>query len=102
MKHPSLSPALLSATLFLAGTALAADPKPREPAMSAGAADLLKRFDKNGDGKLDEHELADALESMLQEQISRQAAVVANARGRQFVASKCGPSSRSPARTPSA
>jgi hypothetical protein len=46
MKHPSLSPALLSATLFLAGTALAADPKPREPAMSAGAADLLKRFDK--------------------------------------------------------
>lgn len=86
MKRPGLSPAFLSATLFLAGVALAAGQPAQEPALSARAADLLKRFDKNADGKLDEHELADARESMLQEQMNRQAAVAANPRGPQFVA----------------
>lgn len=38
------------------------------------AADLLKRFDKNGDGKLDEDELAEAHEAMLQEQMARRTA----------------------------
>ena len=38
------------------------------------AADLLKRFDKNGDGTLDEEELAEAHEAMLQEQMARRTA----------------------------
>ena len=39
-------------------------------------ADLLKRFDKNGDGKIDDDERADAKEAMLKEQIDRQMARV--------------------------
>ena len=71
MKCPGLSPVLLAATLFIAPAAPGADAPP--PAMSSRAADLLKRFDKNGDGKLDETELADAREAMLQEQMQKQA-----------------------------
>lgn len=37
------------------------------------AEDLLKRFDKNGDGKLDEDEQAEAHEVMLRDQMARQA-----------------------------
>ena len=79
MKRPGLTPRLLAATLFLAAASrLAADePKPAPPpapAMRLDRADeLLKRFDKNGDGKLDETELADAHEAMLKEQLDRQA-----------------------------
>ncbi len=39
-------------------------------------SDLLKRFDKNGDGKIDDDERADAKEAMLKEQIDRQMARV--------------------------
>jgi Ca2+-binding EF-hand superfamily protein len=35
-------------------------------------AELLKRFDKNGDGKIDDDERAAARETMLQEQMERQ------------------------------
>lgn len=38
------------------------------------ADELLKRFDKNGDGKLDDDERADAKEAMLKEQTDRQMA----------------------------
>ena len=74
MKCPGLSPVFLAATLFIAPAepGRAAEAPTPAPAMSVRAADLLKRFDKNGDGKLDEAELADAREAMLQEQISRQ------------------------------
>jgi Ca2+-binding EF-hand superfamily protein len=80
MKRPGLTPSLLSATLFLivsSATALsgqdmmAATP----PTKAAKRADeLLKRFDKNADGKLDDDERADAKERMLTEQVDRQMA----------------------------
>jgi Ca2+-binding EF-hand superfamily protein len=38
---------------------------------------MLKRFDLNGDGRIDDHERADAREMMLQEQVDRQMARVA-------------------------
>jgi EF-hand domain pair/EF hand len=40
-----------------------------EPHLSAREAELLKRFDTNHDGKLDEHELAAAHQALLQEQM---------------------------------
>jgi Ca2+-binding EF-hand superfamily protein len=81
MKNPGLSPALAAATLFLAGVSLAADnPQPATEMRASRGDELLKRFDKNGDGKLDEAELADAHEAMLQEQMSRQAAVAKSPR----------------------
>jgi len=71
MKKTVLSLALGSATLFL-GTAVAADPKPAAPAapppaLDAGQAELLRRYDTNHDGKLDEAELAAAHEHMLKD-----------------------------------
>ncbi len=49
---------------------------PMTPAAKAAAraAELLQRFDKNGDGKIDEDERADAKEAMIKEQVDRQMA----------------------------
>ena len=86
MKRLGLSPGLLAATLFL-GVGVRAEETnpnsktdPQSPRVASGmmaqdrAADLLKRFDKNGDGKLDEDELAEAHEAMLREQMARRTA----------------------------
>ena len=68
MKQPQLTPLLLSATLFLAATAAgaaetaAATPAP-EPAYGPRHAEMLKRFDQNKDGKIDEAERAAAREA---------------------------------------
>jgi len=88
MKRPGLIPLYLAATLFLAASLRAADetkpvenpagPPPPAPAMKTSRADeLLRRFDLNHDGKLDEDELAAAHEVMLKEQMDRQAAIAA-------------------------
>jgi len=80
MKRPGLTRPLASATLFLlvsSPLALPAqDMMTATPAAKAAkrADDLLKRFDKNGDGKLDDDERADAKEMMLKEQVDRQMA----------------------------
>jgi Ca2+-binding EF-hand superfamily protein len=83
MKRLGLTPLLLPATLFLASRLQAADagpagnpaaPAPAATGLSAREQDLLKRFDKNHDGKLDEDEIAAAHEAMLQERMDRQAA----------------------------
>ena len=73
MKKTVLSVTLCSATLFLVG-GRADEPKPAPPAAAAPApamdsaqAELLKRYDTNHDGKLDENELAAAHEGMLKE-----------------------------------
>ena len=70
MKKKVLSLALGSATLFL-GAAHARDEKmaPAAPpaALDANQAELLRRYDTNHDGKLDEAELASAHEKMLKE-----------------------------------
>src|SRR2546421_37539 len=83
MKRSGLSLAFCVATLFVATRLQAADEKPgaktepaRAPAMKTSRMDeLLKRFDKNGDGKLDPAERA-ALESFVREQRDRAAAQV--------------------------
>lgn len=84
MKRLGLIPRFPPAMLFLATSLQAGEPapagKPAAPApapmgMSTRAEDLLKRFDKNHDGRLDEDETADAHEEMLQEQMNRQAAL---------------------------
>jgi len=78
MKRPGLTPHLLSATLFLvpavAPSLCAQETMATTPAAKAAkrADELLKRFDKNGDGKLDDDERADAKEVMMKEQIDRQ------------------------------
>jgi hypothetical protein len=69
MKKPFLSLAFASATLFLAGAGAAA-PKSAAPALDATQAELLKRYDLNHDGKLDDNELAAAHESMLKSKLS--------------------------------
>ena len=77
MKTPFLPLVAMSATLFLAG-ARAADPKPASspapaapaPALDAAQADLLRRYDLNHDGKLDDNELATAHETMLKDNLS--------------------------------
>ena len=80
MKRPGLTRPFVSATLFLlvsSPLALAAqEMMATTPAAKAArrADDLLKRFDKNGDGKLDDDERADAKEMMLKEQVERQMA----------------------------
>jgi Ca2+-binding EF-hand superfamily protein len=83
MKRPGLTLHLAAATLFLAGLR-AEDTKPVAPAPAParpmGAmkgrrdADLVKRFDKNGDGRLDDDERAEAKEAMFKEQMDRQTA----------------------------
>jgi hypothetical protein len=70
MKKPDLTPLLLSATLFLAfGAAVSAQeappPAPEAPAADAvipppPRAEMIKKFDKNGDGQLDDAEKAEA------------------------------------------
>ena len=77
MKSHGLTPPLVAATLFLIlGAASGQSQEPRmspDPARGARRdADLLKRYDKNGDGKLDDDERADAKEAMLTEQINQQ------------------------------
>ena len=80
MKRPGLTPAVASATLFLT---LSLPPAVSAQEMMAGsqaeragkrAEELLKRFDKNGDGRLDDDERADAKEFTLKEQVDRQMA----------------------------
>jgi Ca2+-binding EF-hand superfamily protein len=85
MKKPCLTFALASATLFLAATR-AEEPKPAAspapaPALDASQAALLKRYDLNHDGKLDENELAAAHEAMLK---NNQAGSVDGERGRKI------------------
>ena len=76
MKRPGLVSPLLAATLFLAGALAArAQDKSTPPAKPAAtpppmmkanrAEELLKRFDLNHDGKLDDDEVAAAHEAML-------------------------------------
>jgi Ca2+-binding EF-hand superfamily protein len=70
MKPPSLAPALLAAMLFLCPALRAEDSAasekagpPADRAMNAQRhAEIMKRFDKNGDGKLDEAEKTAAKE----------------------------------------
>ena len=85
MKKPFLTFALASATLFLAG-ARADEPKPAAapvtaPGLNADQAALLKRYDLNHDGKLDDNELAAAHEARLK---SNQAGTVDGERGRKI------------------
>ena len=84
MKRLGLFPCFLPATLFLATCLQAEEVKPASPpaplpaataTMSPREEELLKRFDKNHDGKLDEDETADAHEAMMQGQMNRQAAI---------------------------
>jgi Ca2+-binding EF-hand superfamily protein len=78
MKSPGLTPHLLSATLFLvaasAGHVSAQETMATTPSAKAAkrGEELLKRFDKNRDGKLDDDERADAKEEMMKETIDRQ------------------------------
>jgi Ca2+-binding EF-hand superfamily protein len=74
MKSISLFSAFVAATLFISAQARAADsanpPAPASApegssARSAREAELLKRYDKNGDGKIDEEEKAAAKLDML-------------------------------------
>src|SRR5687768_16230849 len=79
MKRPGLTRLVTSATLFLilssATAAQAQDMTATSAARAARKADeLLKQFDKNGDGKLDDDERADAKEQMMKEQVDRQMA----------------------------
>lgn len=68
MKMFSLLPTCLAATLFLSlpvaraadATDLDADSSANDGARAKRQAELLKRYDKNGDGKLDENEKAAA------------------------------------------
>ncbi len=81
MKPSSLAPALLAATLFLIPALHAADTAPADE-MSGGSesaamsktrqAEIMKRFDKNKDGKLDEDEKAAAKEYNREETTGRQ------------------------------
>ena len=80
MKRPGLTPHLVAATLFLAlalaRLSHAQDMRPMDGAIdpAKSMAELLKRYDKNGDGKLDDDERADAKEAMMKEQVDRQMA----------------------------
>jgi len=88
MKRPGLIPPTLAATLFLllaSGTLEAAQPKMKADTPAAKAArkadELLKRFDKNGDGRLDDDERADAKDVMMQDQLDRQMARINASQG---------------------
>lgn len=78
MKRPGLTPPLASATLFMI---IAALPLLRGQDIATGAMsakgtkradEVLKRYDKNGDGKIDDDERAEAKEVMMKDQIDRQ------------------------------
>lgn len=70
MKKTVLSVTLISATLFLVAGRAEAPKSPPAPVMDAGQTELLKRYDTNHDGKLDEDELAAAHETMLKSGLS--------------------------------
>lgn len=78
MKRPGLTPLVASATLFLflgPTSALPAQPAmstSADPVAAKRAEELLKRYDRNGDGKLDDDERADAKDAMMKEQSERQ------------------------------
>jgi Ca2+-binding EF-hand superfamily protein len=80
MKRSGLTSLLLAATLFLfpaaASLAQAQTMMGDTPAAKAArrAEDLLKRYDRNGDGKLDDDERAEAKEAMMQTQLDQQMA----------------------------
>lgn len=91
MKRLGLAPLVLAATLFLVPARGAEEMKPGEksvappPAMKANRAEeILRRFDLNHDGKLDEDEAAAAHEVMLKEQLDRQAAQTAGPNAGRF------------------
>ena len=67
MKKTILSLTLLAATLFLGAARADVGAPAASPALSADEQALLKRYDRNGDGKLDEDELAAAHEAMLKD-----------------------------------
>lgn len=79
-----VSPGLVAATLFLAAGWMHAQEAMADAAGSTGAMSgggrgdqILKKFDKNGDGRIDEDERADAQEMMLKERTDKQAAKAA-------------------------
>lgn len=73
MNNTFLPLGLFSATLFLAA-ARSDEPKAAPPPMlDSNQAALLRRYDLNHDGRLDEAELAAAHESMLQEGLNGRA-----------------------------
>jgi Ca2+-binding EF-hand superfamily protein len=83
MKRPGLTSSLIAATLFLAIGLRAEDAKTDKSATAPAAgmkrggrrdAEMLKRFDKNGDGKIDDNERAEAKDLVMREQMDRQAA----------------------------
>ena len=59
-------------------------PENPAPPRAMTAEEILKRFDKNGDGKLDEDERADAHDTMMKTQRERQAARLGNPNAEQF------------------
>jgi Ca2+-binding EF-hand superfamily protein len=81
MKPSSLAPVLIAATLFLLPGLRAEDAASTDMSGSSEnqsmskqrQAEILKRFDKNGDGKLDEDEKAAAKEANRDETNGRQA-----------------------------
>jgi Ca2+-binding EF-hand superfamily protein len=75
MKRTGLAAGLVSATLFLLGPLPSSTPaQEMKPGGSSSkrAQELLQRFDKNGDGRLDDDERAEAKEAIMKEQIARQ------------------------------
>ncbi len=66
-----------------AGTSSTATAGGMRPA-STRAQELLKRYDKNGDGRIDDDERADAQEAMLKERIDRQMAQFQSGNAEQF------------------
>jgi Ca2+-binding EF-hand superfamily protein len=80
MSRFGLVPRFISATLFIATGLRAQEMAPAAMARASGRAqDLMKRYDKNGDGRIDEDERADAQEVMMKERIDRQVQVGAGA-----------------------
>lgn len=84
MSRFGLPLSFVAATLFLAtglrgqgatsapAAPVAPDDMPAPPSMSSRAPETIKRFDKNGDGRIDDDERGDAHEAMLKERVERQ------------------------------
>src|SRR5581483_10997843 len=90
MKSSGLISGLCVATLFVASSLRGAEAGPMAGSAPSGSPEamrldrmeeLLRRFDRNGDGKLDDDERAEAREAMLREQIERRNAAAAVAPG---------------------